>query len=93
MKKLEFYGHSDDVFVAGDIEIYTNIAKVSCSDGTLLVAADYLKNGCWAIGIAPFDEDEKMADWPISYRQSDRGYSTVLVIEVPDDAKVESYVR
>lgn len=88
MKKLEFYGHSDDVFVAGDDECYTSTALIESSEGSIFVRAEYLDNGCWSIGIAPSDEDEKMPVWPISYRQSDRGYSTVMTIEVPDDAKV-----
>lgn len=90
-KKLEFYGHSDDVFVAGGDEFYSSEVLVTSSVGDLIVSAYYLDNACWAIGIAPADEDKEMPSWPISYRQSKYGYSTVLTIEAPDDAKVTVY--
>lgn len=89
MKILEFYGSSDDIFIAGNDEFYTRKALInSDSEGRLFVVAEYLSNGCWSMGIAPYDEDEAMPTWKISYIQSKRGYSTVLRIEVPGDAEV-----
>ena len=44
--------------------------------------------GCWTIGICPLDEDIPLPDWQMKWSLSDLGYSPLLAIETPDDARV-----
>ena len=105
MKKVIFSGSSDDLFeIDGDFseEIgcfsKPGICKVINSKGEgLHVIALYAPLGIdapvWSIGIAPLDEDIPILDWPIHYELAENGYSTALVIEVPDKTKVIEIVN
>lgn len=98
MRKLTFYGSSDDLFeiegTAGkepdEIGSYDKPVQVTIrADGTgVVVTGIYCDNGCWSIGIAPIDEDVGLPDWPM--RWTARGYSTRLEIDAPDKAKVSA---
>lgn len=89
MTELTFYGASDDIFVAGNDEFYApyNVIVVS-EGGQLVVSADYLSNGVWAIGIAPVDEDIPIPAWPARFDLAERGYSARLTLTVPGKATV-----
>jgi hypothetical protein len=43
---------------------------------------------CWAIGVAPLDEDVPIPAWPISIALGGRGYSAALTLTAPADAVV-----
>ena len=49
--------------------------------GALVVTWQYTQRGTWSIGIAKFEEEDAMPDWPM--RWGHRGYSTTLEIDVP----------
>lgn len=104
MKTLQFYGSSDDNFcVEGgghDDEIN------NCADGStmaytvkhggegLIVTGQYAPEsipGVWTIGVAPLDEDVPLPEWVIRFSLAERGYSSMLTIEVPDGAEVLSH--
>lgn len=44
--------------------------------------------GVWIVGISPLDEGISIPDWPISMSTAENGYSAILSIEVPVQAKV-----
>jgi len=101
MKKLQFYGSSDDCFcVEGgghDNEIdncadgSTMAYTVKQGDAGLIVTAQYAPEalpGVWTIGVAPLDEDVPIPDWPMRFGLAERGYSSMLTIEVPEAVEV-----
>lgn len=96
MRILKFYGVSDDLF---EIEGTTGkepdeinvggdpvVVEIRAEGTGLLVMGHYCRNGCWAIGIAPIDEDMPLPPWPLHW--SAKGYSAHLEIHAPDKAKV-----
>lgn len=99
MRTLKFYGASDDLFeIEGttreepdEIGCYGHGATVRVSTPEkegLFVTAEYALCGeaTWMIGISILDEDVSLPNWPM--RWSAAGYSTVLEIDVPDEARV-----
>lgn len=99
MKELKFYGSSDDLFVVNGFfveeienEPYAYIVQ-SESEGRLVVTASYMINGCWSIGISPVDEDVAIPDWYMKFCLNSNGYSTQLMMFVPDDAVCNIYKR
>lgn len=50
---------------------------------------------CWAVGISQLDEDVPLPTWPMTWGTWNRagddrvGYSVMLTIEAPDNAKIE----
>lgn len=98
MKKLVFYGASDDLLeldgdMQGEFDAYTGKAvKVSSIDGEMLVVAIYAPSSVhasvWSIGIAPADEGQPIPEWPMQYGIAVNGYSPALTIICPDDIVV-----
>ena len=94
MQTAIFYGSSDDLIeiegVMGGDEF--NIIK----DGPYIATFNLggkmrvhaLYDGCWSFAIGQVDEDISLPDWPFRITQHERGYSTQLEIDVPDDVKV-----
>ena len=76
-------------------EEYCDVAKVTDKDGKGLYIiwsySEKVKNGCWCIGIQQLDEDIPIPDWArdINVTMSERGYSVVYELNVPDDVTVE----
>lgn len=105
MIKLAFRGYSDDTF--GEVNHfhidYDNCATdkpieylVYNDEYALLVTGWYgMKNhtGNWMIGVSNYsDSDNKACDWDISISRSEAyDYEIELVIEAPDDVKVELF--
>lgn len=93
MKTFAFYGRSDDCTYGGPIndeeEYYNMRLAVNSDEGSVHVVFDYGGRGVWAVGLAPTDEDAVFPEWPIAMRMCENGYSTLLTMEVPDDAVVE----
>jgi hypothetical protein len=103
MRKLTFYGASDDLFeiegTKGDepdeLGSYgsPSVVIVGNEQEGLRISAIYGSHvegfgGCWAIAIGLRDEDEPLPSWPMTWGISRTGYSVMLVLEVPDDAVV-----
>ena len=95
MEKLTVYGASDDLiefegikgcdeFMAyGDIGIMGEFIVTGDGDQLRIIA---IYDGCWSFAIAPVDEDIPLPSWPVKYSLNDRGYSTFMEIEVPDNS-------
>ena len=105
-RTLKFYGVSDDLFECegtrpGDgepdeIGCYDSdcVLEIKDSKGNgLRIVGRYAvaENGCWAIAIAQMDEDLDLPDWPMKFGVGGRGYSVLLTIEAPDDARVRVF--
>jgi len=97
MRKITFYGSSDDLIeiegAPGADEYYADTDREEPEGrfivgGKILVMALYDKNGCWSFSLGQLHEDVPFPDWPISFRQHENGYSVELTIEAPDDAIV-----
>jgi hypothetical protein len=52
----------------------------------MAVTGVYGKGCMWSVGIAPVEDNETLPSWPMTWEFS--GYSTVLTLDVPDDASV-----
>lgn len=102
MRKLKFYGASDDLFeidgTSGnepdEIGCYDRpcVVKVSNDHAGLHVVGIYAPGdgpACWSLGIMQLDEDVPLPDWPMTWSVSGRGYSVALEIDAPDSAVVE----
>jgi hypothetical protein len=102
-REIRFYGASDDLFECEDpggrfteeIGCYNSAACYVIEDfgntGMQVVglyAPDCLEDGCWTVGIAQLAEDAELPDWPVRYEMSKLGYSPVLILTVPDTAKI-----
>jgi hypothetical protein len=57
--------------------------------GVLLVTVGYGDNGTWGVGLAQWEEGQKIPDWPMRFKNADwNDYSIVLEIDVPDEVSV-----
>lgn len=45
--------------------------------------------GCWMIGVQQWDEDIALPRWNIRYSNGESGYTPSLLLDVPDDTKIE----
>jgi len=100
VKKLKFYGLSDDLFeVESDYGFEEEIGcyqkpgvyEVIADGAGLLVVGLYGKvedEGLWCIGIQQLNEDAAVPNWPIEMMMSHVPYSPLLVLTVPDDVQV-----
>ena len=96
MQTAKFWGSSDDLIeiegVKGGDEFNgltkdeELIAGTFNLGGKIRVRALY--DGCWSFAVGQVDEDIPLPDWPIRIEQHEKGYSTALIIECPDDVKV-----
>lgn len=99
MKRLEFYGCSDDTFgeygVTGDDvdncgSRYPIQCVIDCKDkGRLMAIGQYSKaslgNGCWMVGISKVEESDEFPDWKINVEYcAEIEYSPKLSVELPD---------
>lgn len=102
MQTLRFEGYGDDTFgeYGHTHEDYDNCASgnpiqclVEAGGDKMFVVGQYAHpfDGCWVIGIAPYDECRPMPDWDICMVDGESGYSPVLEITVPDDVKLAWY--
>lgn len=100
MRKIKFYGASDDLmeisggnpgepdeFVIKDGEI-GSVDIHHGDDAGLTVIAKYMDNGTWMIGIHQLSEDIPIPEWPMEWTSLD--YSAVLEIMIPEDAVLVS---
>lgn len=102
MATLRFEGYSDDTF--GEYE-HTHTDYDNCASGKpiqclveaggqkMYVIGQYAHptDGCWTIGITPYNEDTPIPDWDIRMCGIDCGYSPMLEMTVPDDVKLTWY--
>lgn len=97
MRTLKFYGVSDDLFelegTTGDEPDERDAGTVEIKDAEgngLRVFCVYglTGNACWAVGVAPMDQDVPIPRWLTSYKLGGRNYSAELTMRVPDDAVV-----
>lgn len=54
---------------------------LSGEGGQIRIVALY--DGCWSFAIAPVDEEVPIPAWPIKMSLHERGYSTLVEIDVP----------
>lgn len=97
MKRLLFYGYSDDNFceetTRTEIDNCASGNPIQCliasSEGQMFVTGQYSRNnnGCWDIGIGQVEEDKPILNWKMKFEAI--GYSMQLEIEVPNDAKLK----
>lgn len=91
MKTFSIYGASDDLVetagVPGCDEF--NIISDDVLVGTFVLGGKMriraLYDGCWSFSVGQVDEEIPLPDWPIRIKQHERGYSTEMEIDVPDD--------
>lgn len=98
MKRLRFYGHSDDSF--GEYGLtdldYDNCAsgkpirfRLSAEGKSIIITGRYNRNkgtGTWDIGVSVEDENN-CPDWYIEIDLE--GYSSILKVTVPDGFVLE----
>jgi hypothetical protein len=95
--ELRIYGASDDLVefdgaISGEESVSSNdtwsgYLHHKDSGQSLTVHAAYILTGTWVVGVAPYDEDTPLPDWPIRIEpaaKSEPSYSSVLVIDVPE---------
>lgn len=93
MKTVKFYGSSDDnvCFTNGkgwdEKGCYQSgsnpIHAVAVVGGLIKVYCIY--DGCWHFSVGQVDEDMKIPVCDIRFVESDKSYSVMLEIDVPDD--------
>ena len=98
MKRLKFYGYSDDTFgeygITGeDIDNCGSCEPIQCvidcgNDGRLMVIGQYSRssmgNGCWMAGVSKVEEDDEFPDWKVEIGYcAEVRYSVELFIELP----------
>ena len=100
-KKYIFEGYSDDTFGeygvtnidyddgASESEIRFSLSRES-GEG-VVIAGQYTKNGTWNIGMALLNEDYSLnkEDWRIYFEPNEYAYCNRLIVEAPDDTKLE----
>lgn len=94
MQAFSFYGSSDDLFMMkidgiDHEEIYPPkqyLIEREQFDDKLVINAHYgIRAGVWSIGVEPWDENEKIPNWPMGFTIAENRYSSELIINVPDD--------
>jgi len=100
-KKLTFTGHSDDLFCVSindqpheEIDCFSQkaIYILEAESGTILVIGKYSYDGTWLIGIMQVGEECPIPDWKMEIKANpDCSYSPLLIIECPDDIKVDDF--
>lgn len=105
LKKIVFYGHSDDIIYAGEqgkarqreFKVDSANSPAACftimtpAGEAALVFAHYSGTGCWYFGLGRLVEGQPLPAWRVSIGTDDKkwnGYTTVFIIEVPEDAKL-----
>lgn len=96
VKRLEFYGCSDDTFgeygVTGqDCDNCGSEKPIQCvvdcgEYGRVMVVGQYsstaMHNGCWLVGLTKVDEYDDLPDWNFRYEESDCPYSPALLMDL-----------
>jgi len=96
MKAIKFYGSSDDLIeVEGEIdgcdeygqfgEKLKDYFTVQSESGAAKIYPIY--DGCWSFAIGQTDESIPLPEWDIRVG-NEHDYSTYLMLDVPDDAKI-----
>lgn len=98
MKRLKFYGCSDDTFgeygtTGEDVDNCGSCEPIQCvidcgNEGRLMIIGQYSKpsinNGCWTVGISKVEECDEFPDWKITTGYcAEVEYSPELIIEIP----------
>lgn len=106
MRRLQFFGASDDLFACYDGDKY--VEEIDCwkrmvafkvsseSDGgSLVVTAAYnidtFPHDCWVVGVSNAERYKPIPSWPVSYGVTDDGGSPTLILSAPSDAVVEPW--
>ena len=99
MKRLKFYGYSDDTFgeyglTGDDVDNCGSCEPIQCvidcdGHGRLMVVGQYSRasmgNEGWMVGVSKVQEDDKFPDWNIQIGYcAEVEYSPELFIELPD---------
>lgn len=92
MKTVSIYGASDDLIEVSGIPGADEFASYKTpidfaiwhSTGEMRITAIYGTNGCWSFALGQTGEEESFPDWPVRITQHERGYSTLVEIDVPD---------
>lgn len=99
MKRLQFYGYSDDTFgeyglTGDDIDNCGSDEPIQCiidcgEQGRLMVIGQYskasLSNGCWMVGVSKVEEYDEFPDWNTQIKYcAEVEYSLKITIELPD---------
>jgi hypothetical protein len=100
--EVSFEGGSDDLFDATSKSLALNEEFGVCEEpielliqaeaGALKVVGYYGRNGTWSIGLGPVDDGAPLPDWNPRFshamRGNEAGYSAILTLTVPADAKL-----
>jgi hypothetical protein len=100
MKTLTVYGASDDLIEAdgipgadefgnGSNNIYRGYLHVKAGDHEIAIHCIYFGHWCFGVGTLSGNDYDDFPDWPIRRGWGGRGYSEVLEIDLPDDARLE----
>jgi hypothetical protein len=94
MRTLSFSGASDDnIYVVGGPKMYdqvtSNVPVSFVVGGVLLVTVGYGENGTWGVGLAQWEEGQKVPNWPMRFTNaSENEYSIQFEVDVPDEVSV-----
>ncbi len=82
---------ADEFYVSGQGEWRGDLVAPGGTDQMRLYAAYSALTadaGTWLIGTAQTSEDVPFPKWPISIRQHDSGYSTIVTIDAPPGTRL-----
>jgi len=83
----EFYPSNSNGYYKGTWEV---IAKGSMGfDFGFRIHAIYDNNGCWSFSIGQMNDNWGLPALNVEYLNHDNGYSTLMKIQVPDNAVVK----
>lgn len=98
MKRLIFYGASDDLFemdgdITEELNVYGKPGKyhLKSADGEMIVVGEYAPRvniaAVWMLSVAHVDDGTPFPPWPMVIREHS-SYSPAIVIDAADDVQV-----
>lgn len=83
---VEADGHTAEVDAYGGVDI---LIRDPHNDDTLLIRADYLQHGVWALAPTMPSEAHPLPDWDVVLTEG-HDYSPTLVVHAPDGAQIDT---